>query len=401
MSTIKIVLRTSKINTAGLAPLALRITKNRKTQFIFLDYRIRPDQWDEGESRVKKSNPNSTYLNNYLAHKFSEAQQQSLNSEVQDKYVAPAKIKEAIMGKGSESFIKFFERYLKELEHEEKFGTLHKCNSLIRKLKTYLNNKDLTFAEINVSWLRNYESYLRTELNNCTNTVHANLKVMRKLMNDAVREEIIPFDRNPFLRYKLKWQQTTKAYLTEDEIKSVENLHLEPGSKKDIHRDMYIFSCYAGGLRISDVVQLKWENFNGEKIIVSTQKTSSVVAILLPTKAKEILAKYRKEDCKQSHYIFPMLDNNLDTTDKKQMFYEITSLNSYTNNDLKDIAKLAGIDKHIHFHTSRHTFATRALLKGMRIEYVSKLLGHSNIKTTQIYTKIVSEELDKAMAVFD
>ena len=67
----------------------------------------------------------------------------------------------------------------------------------------------------------------------------------------------------------------------------------------------------------------------------------------------------------------------------------------------KILGRALEIQKHIHFHTSRHTFATRALRKGMRIEYVSKLLGHANIKTTQIYAKIVNEELDKAMEIFN
>ena len=71
----------------------------------------------------------------------------------------------------------------------------------------------------------------------------------------------------------------------------------------------------------------------------------------------------------------------------------------YSN--LKRIAKKAGIKKNLSFHTSRHTFATWALRKGIRIEYVSKLLGHASIKETQIYAKIVNEELDKAMEVFN
>ncbi len=73
----------------------------------------------------------------------------------------------------------------------------------------------------------------------------------------------------------------------------------------------------------------------------------------------------------------------------------------YANKDLKFIAEKVGIEKNISFHTSRHTWATRALRKGMRIEYVSRLMGHSSIKTTQVYAKIVNEDLDRAMDVFD
>lgn len=86
---------------------------------------------------------------------------------------------------------------------------------------------------------------------------------------------------------------------------------------------------------------------------------------------------------------------------KKKNKEQFSAANAYVNKDLSKIAKMAEIEKHIHFHTSRHTFATRALRKGMRIEYVSKLLGHANIKTTQIYAKIVNEELDKAMEIFN
>ena len=104
---------------------------------------------------------------------------------------------------------------------------------------------------------------------------------------------------------------------------------------------------------------------------------------------------------KPADYIFPFLKNNLDYSDPTVLFNAISSNTACANKNLKMIGAKAGIEKHISFHSSRHTFATRALKKGMRIEYVSKLLGHTNLKTTQIYAKIVNEELDKAMDVFN
>ena len=103
---------------------------------------------------------------------------------------------------------------------------------------------------------------------------------------------------------------------------------------------------------------------------------------------------------KNDDFIFPFLKNYIDYSDKKVLHRAISSHTAYTNKDLKVIAKLAKFDKHIHFHTSRHTFATRALRKGMRIEYVSRLPGHTNIKTTQVYAKIVNQDLDDAMDNF-
>jgi len=154
-------------------------------------------------------------------------------------------------------------------------------------------------------------------------------------------------------------------------------------------------------LRVSDILMLKWKDFDGERILMQTKKTSTVVSIKLPPRALEILKEYEKDNVKPLDYIFPFLNDGEDYSDKKKLYNKISSATAYTNGDLKDITKIIGLEKRVSFHTARHTFATRALKKGMRIEYVSKLMGHSNIQTTQIYAKIITSELDKAMEVFN
>jgi len=149
------------------------------------------------------------------------------------------------------------------------------------------------------------------------------------------------------------------------------------------------------------MLQLKWENYDGKHVLLNTQKTGSVVSVMLPEKAKKIIEVYKATDSKKDDFIFPFLDKTDNIKDPKILHARVSSITSYTNSDLKDIAFLAGIKKHLHFHTSRHTWATRALRKGMRIEYVSKLMGHNSIRTTQVYAKIVNADLDKAMEVFD
>ena len=104
---------------------------------------------------------------------------------------------------------------------------------------------------------------------------------------------------------------------------------------------------------------------------------------------------------KDSDFVFPLLKNSIDYSDATTLFKAISSNTAHANKNLKLIANKAEISKSISFHSSRHSFATRALRKGIRIEYVSKLLGHSSIKTTQIYTKIINSELDNAMDIFN
>jgi integrase/recombinase XerD len=401
MSTVKIIRKHEKANKKDEAPLYLRIIKDRKPKYIALSIHVTEKQWDEESQRVRKSYPNSLRVNNYIAKKVSEALGIAIDMETEQKYVQPKKIKDAILGISSESFIKYAERYLSDLESKNKLGTHDKANAVLAKIKKYINNKDLIFNDITVNWLKNYESYLQKELGNSTNTIHSNLKVIRRLINEAVSEDILPFEKNPFIKFKLKWDQPKKEFLTEEELEKFETISLTPNSMKVHHRNIFIFAAYTGGLRISDILQLKWSNFNGSNILVSTQKTNSVVSIKLPNKSLEILHKYKTEECKPDEYIFPFLKKDIDLKDPKILFNTISSQTSYANGDLKDIAKELEIKKNIHFHVSRHTWATRALKKGMRIEYVSKLMGHSSIKTTQIYAKIVNEELDNAMEVFN
>lgn len=401
MATTKIILKKNKANKNGECPLYLRIIKDRKAKFISLGVTLHPNQWNENTGRVRKSHPNSQRMNNFIAKKVSDAEGIALVMETSSKFVPSKKIKQAILGRTPESFIAYAEKYVESLLRSNKLGTYGKANATISKLKTYIDGQAFSFDDITVEFLKQYEHYLETKLHNNTNTIHSNLKVIRRIINAAVQDDTFPFDKNPFLRYKLKWENTEKAFLTEEELKKVEDMNLRPGSMKYHHRNIYVFAAYAGGLRISDILQLKWENINDDHILLSTQKTNSVVSIKLPKKALEILNIYKTADKKPSGYVFPFLKNNRDYSNPEYLFKCISSLSSYTNSDLKDIAKELKINHSMNFHTSRHTWATRALRKGMRIEYVSKLMGHSSIKTTQVYAKIVNEELDKAMDVFD
>lgn len=401
MATVKVFLNERKENVNGELPVWLRITKNRKSKYIAIGVKIKKEQWNFETNRVRKSHPNSQRINNYIAQKVSDAEKVALELETNSKGVTPRKVKDTILGRSSESYIRYAERNLKHLEATGKISTLSKQKAVLSKLKVYLNNEDLLFDEITVSFLKDYETYLRDTLLNGINTIHSDLKSMRKLINDAIREEIFTIEKNPFLRYKLKTENTEKNFLTETELVKLEEFPLDQHLKINHHRNMYIFAAYTGGIRISDMLQLKWENYDGERLIIRTKKTNDTLSIKVPDKAKDILAFYFNDKSNLKDFIFPFLKNHIDYSDPKVLFRALSSGTAYANKDLYTLAKKCGFNKKLHFHTSRHTFATRALRKGMRIEYVSKLMAHSSIKTTQIYAKIVNEELDKAMDVFN
>jgi len=401
MATVKIILRQDKIKKDGTHPIYLRITKDRKSKYVALGYSINASDWDEEMRVVKSSHSSAQYLNNLIAHKIASANDVALELEIKDNSIGSAKIKEKLTGKTTEDFFKYADKYLSSLEKVGNFGTYKKQKSIIAKIREYQGNKSLTFSEITYTFLKEYEEYLREKLGNKTNTVHTNLKLIRKLINDAINEDLLPSDKNPFSKYKLKQEPSKREYLTEEELKQLENLELNPTINLFHHRNLFVFAVYAGGIRLADVIKLKWKNFDGSNINFRVGKTRNDHSVKLPNKALEILELYKRPTIKEDDYIFPILNSKKDYSDQKFLFNSIASANAYINKNLKILTKRAGINKPISFHCSRHSFATLCLAKGVRIEYVSKLLSHSDIKQTQVYAKIINKELDKAMEVFN
>ncbi|MEY3498668.1 MAG: hypothetical protein RL308_337 [Bacteroidota bacterium] len=404
MSSISVLLKKNKQTTSGLYPLYLRIIKDRKAKFISLSIKIEENQWDKLNQKVKKNHPNSNRVNTLISKKIAEAEAETLDMVIEGRVLNTNSFQE-VKGKAKTDFFSFAKQYVDSFENRGKIGTYKRAKYTIEKLKEYYGTHKLQFNEITVTFLKNYEEYLSGVLKNKVNTIQSNFKIIRTILNNAVNEDLMKRDKNPFYKYKIKSEQTNRAYLTEKELIAMENLELEKDSNIYNHRNMYIFSAYVGGLRISDMLTLKWENFDGTHITIKILKTGSTVSIKVPQKGLEILELYKQKvaggKVKPGEFIFPVLTSSYYSLDPASAHNALSSSTAYINKNLKEIAKLAEIDKSISYHTSRNTFGTRALRKGMRIEYVSKLMGHATIKETQIYAKIVNEELDKAMDVFN
>lgn len=403
MASIKLILMESKVDKNGEIPLYIRIIKDRKPKFVSIGVKLNPEFWDSTTNTVKKKHPNSARLNAFIAQKIADANEVAINMETKKGYVTSKRIKENILGKPSISFTRYFEDYLARLQKTGKIGTYDKANAVYLKFKKYTNGSEVMFDEIGLAFLRKYEEYLKNDLGNSVNTIHSNLKIFRKLFNDAIREEIIEPNLNPFIKFKLSWVNPKKEYLSEAELLKIEEYQLKEGSKIFHHKNAYVFAAYTAGIRISDLLQLRWRDFDGTHVQFTTHKTNDTIRVKLPNKALNIVLYYKEKsgDLSPDNFIFPFLVNDADYSNPSVLFKAISSNTAYANKNLKAIQVALGIEKNLSFHTSRHTWATLALKKGMRIEYVSKLMTHSTIKTTQIYAKIVNSELDKAMDVFN
>ena len=205
---------------------------------------------------------------------------------------------------------------------------------------------------------------------------------LKKMSRLAVRLEWL--DKDPFINYKLKFKKTERQFLTEREIRLIEETSFQAPSYSKI-KDLFIFACYTG-LSYVDVRELKANHLvkgmdGNDWLYTKRTKTDEPLKIPLLPKAKEIIKKYKDDpDIIASERLLPIYTNHM------------------INRTLKDIADTCGILKRVTFHVARHTFATAITLSnGVPIETVSKLLGHTKLSTTQIYARVVEKKVGEDM----
>lgn len=417
----------STANKVGKYAIMLRITQNRKHKRLKTSIELnRKSDWNPKAQKIRSSEPNYVKWNDVLEKELENAK--SKYRELKEEGLATAdKIKHEITSsEKTASFLAYARQRTEKIYNAGSIRNWKKYNGFCNKLETYQTDKngqlrDLTFAEITPAYLAKFEAYLHTLHNEREpekmlhpNTIQVILNIFRTLVKRAIDVEgLIKPDKNPFLTFKYSGVKTIKDKLDIEEIRKIESLDLSEGSLIWNCRNYFLFSFYCAGIRIGDLIQLRWSNITSEnRICYEMGKNHKVRDLKLVPQALNILSYYRKEDAKPSDYIFPMLDNNaawakaatqeekdvMPAELKKLLFNQISAKTALINKELKKIALLADIDKKISFHVSRHSFAKIAKQKGVDNSNIKELLAHSNLKITEGYMgNFDTAENDKAL----
>ena len=400
MASIKLILKKSKVDKSGKAPLYLRVIKDRKTKFISLSLKLEPNEWDEDKQKVKKNHSNSTRLNSYISQKVADAQGQIADLETKNQSTSARKLKEAIKGKPLVNFFEYAYNRCEKQKDTLALSTYNNYKNYLKKFEKFIGHKELMFDDITVTTLKDYAGYCSTTLGNNNTTINFSLKILNLMFKEAQREDLIPLNHFPFSKFKVKKAKSTKRFLTAEQLEAFIKLEVSDKAKAQIIKDMFLFSVFSGGLRFGDIIELKWNNYNAKthKITKTIRKTNRQHSIRIGQVAIDILEKYKTENVNQNDIIFPFanIDNDY-FTDREQRAKVVRQAIALSNMYLTKMGKILELPFSLTFHISRHTFATRALNNGMRIEHVSKLMDHSDIGITQVYAKIISSELDNAV----
>ena len=248
-------------------------------------------------------------------------------------------------------------------------------NLLAEFLKKKYNLSDISIRKVSLSFIKDFETFLRVERQLGTNMVSKYLQYVKKIVRLAFDSGLIR--TFPFSNYKLKREKPHIGFLTEQELLSMMNKKIGIERLEKI-RDVFIFSCFTG-LAYAEVSRLKKEQigtfFDGrEWILTDRSKTDNLVNVPQFKIPQLIIKKY--EGRLKDNRVLPVISNQ------------------NTNGYLKELAAMCGINKNLKFHMARHTFATTiTLTNGIPLETVSALLGHQDLRSTQIYAEVTGQKI--------
>ena len=396
-SSIKVTLR-KKANKQGLFPLAVRITKNRKTTYLYIGHYIAIKYWDEGNREVRKSHPNSIRLNNLLIKKLAEANQTLIDLQTHQNDISSKQIKEEIATPLTKtSFKEIADNYLDNLEKTNKLQRLSSDKARVGHFIRFVDNDDLSFREIDEALLRRFSLYLKTTRKVSQRSVINNLIVIRTLYNKAIRLGIIDRKLYPFGadKIRIKFPESEKVGLTIEEIQTIEAL--EDLTEQQSHaRNVWLFSFYLAGMRVGDVLMIKWSDIYDGRLHYRMGKNEKLLSFKLPEKITSLLRRYDEDRRSSEDFVFPEM-NNADLKNPKDVFNKVKTANKKFNKYLVQIAEKAKINKKLTMHIARHSFGN---ISGDRIpiQMLQKLYRHSTVTTTINYqANFMHKETDDAL----
>ena len=389
-------------------PLYLRVTHRRESRYIRLDVNLEEQQWNKNSQQVRKSHPRHEKINRFLKAKMLDSDTLLLELK-RLKPNAPIDIIQSVLEAGTldgvndhfrGEFFAFAEELRQDCLKKNSYQRYKKFGTVINKLKDFWPKKKLYLDQIDVKFLRQFETFLTTEYGNNENTIGSNMKKIRRVYNAAITENLISRDKYPFRQYTLPSCPVNKNKLSEGEIKRIEQLQTTKGTRLHDAKNLFLFAFYCRGMRFKDVITLKWENIKDDKLIYIMSKTRHRISQKLLQPARRILDLYKQEEVpNKDHYVFPFLDHRIDYSDPKFYSNQISSKNAMVNKYLKKIKEKADIDGHISFHIARHSFAQLANKKDVRLLDIKDMLGHSNVNTTMNYLESLGDDhLDSTVA---
>ena len=390
--SVLFIIKKVKLLKNGEAPICMRITVNKRVAEVMIKRSIPVDLWNQKKECSKGKDRVATELNHYINTVRAKILQIHRELEIDNKPITADIIKDCFYGRDK------VQRSLLEVyaEHNEKCraligkeyteSTITKFDTSINRLKEYIRScyhrDDMMLAELDGQFIRDFDFWLKTDKHCQNNSALKHLKNLKKVVRIALANDWIKKD--PFYGIRFKQEEVNVEFLSREELDILMNKEFTIKRLEQV-RDIFVFCCFTA-LAFVDVQQLSREHLikdnNGALWIrKARQKTNQMCNIPVLSIPQKILRKYEgNAECIKKGVLLPVISNQ--------------RMNAY----LKEIADLCGIAKRLTTHVARHTAATVVFLANdVSMENVSKILGHSNIRMTQHYARVLDSSIMRDM----
>lgn len=390
--SVLFIIKKAKLLKNGEAPICMRITVNKRVAEVMIKRSIPVDLWNQKKECSKGKDRVAIELNHYINTVRAKVLQIHRELEIDNKPITADIIKDCFYGRDK------VQRTLLEVyaEHNEKCraligkeyteSTVTKFDTSINRLKEYIRScyhrDDIMLAELDGQFIRDFDFWLKTEKHCQNNSALKHLKNLKKVVRIALANDWIK--KNPFYGIHFKQEEVNVEFLSREELDVLMNKEFTIKRLEQV-RDIFVFCCFTA-LAFVDVQQLSREHLikdnNGALWIrKARQKTNQMCNIPVLSIPQRILRKYEDNvECIKKGVLLPVISNQ--------------RMNAY----LKEIADLCSITKRLTTHVARHTAATVVFLANdVSMENVSKILGHSNIRMTQHYAKVLDSSIMRDM----
>jgi len=387
-ATVGIALDTRATKADGTYPVKLRVIHNRQNRLYSTAYSLNKDEFERlHTSTTKKLKDIRSDISaletlardiidqlpvfSFEAFKYKLFGKATGTSDPQDVYGA-------------------FREQIKDMERHNQIGNANVYLCALTSLQKY--RPKLTFEQVNVRFLKDYETAMTAQGNGLT-TVSMYLRCLRSMYNKAMANGIINRDLYPFGsakqqgKYCIPAPQNIKKALLLSDIKKIFD-YIPTSDSEAMYRDLWIFSYLCNGANMKDICLLKYQNIDGDTITFRRSKTvrtnvkSKPIVAAYIDKLREIVARWGNVSKAPASYVFPIL---MPADNEKRIKERVAQVVKLTNKYIKRVAEATGIEANVTTYTARHSFATTLRDAGVNVYFISESMGHSDIKTTENY----------------
>jgi len=391
--TAGIILETRKPHKDGKYPVKLRVTHVRKRRYYTL--------WDQKRKnlamskdkfeRVMAKNPRETHRE--LRLHLDELKKIAIKDVIDKLPVFTWEAFETMYfnkRRNSDDVFSYMEAYAVELRRENRISTSVSFDCAAKSMTEFYKAKPLHFEQVNMEFLRKYESWMLSEGNSYT-TIGIYLRNVRTVFNQARRDGIVQDILYPFGdgKYQIPTGRNLKKALKHEDVVKIASYKCVPGSNEHLYRDLWVLLYLCNGINVKDMARIRYRDFDGEVIRITraktereTRKSPRPITIIVVPQITRIINRWGRKPKLPDTYVMPILESELSAENEYKRIQDYTKR---INRCMKDIAQELEIKQPVTTMTARHSFATVLKRTGASTEFISESLGHTNVQTTDSY----------------